>query len=94
MRVENSSAIEVTVVAFGSGQVPGKSIGVVVQGPNPGAVSGSLPGSGWYWSVAVCIVVCKWDLLHQQIPSIRSNKAFGKVSTASSLLQVTIRTEA
>ena len=46
MRVENSSAIEVTVVAFGSGQVLGKSIGVVVQGPNPGAVSGSLLGSG------------------------------------------------
>ena len=30
VRVENSSAIEITVVAFGSGQVPGKSIGVVV----------------------------------------------------------------
>ena len=64
MRVENSSAIEITVVAFGSGQVPGKSIGVVVQGPNPGAVSGSLPGSGWYWSVAMCIVIFKQKILH------------------------------
>ena len=62
MRVENSSAIEVTVVAFGSGQVPGKSIGVVVQGPNPGAVSCSLLGSGWYWSV--CIVIFKQKIFH------------------------------
>ena len=30
VKVENSSAVEITVVAFGSGQVPGKSIGVVV----------------------------------------------------------------
>ena len=29
VRVENSSAIEITVVAFGSGQVARKSIGVV-----------------------------------------------------------------
>lgn len=64
MRVENSSAIEITVVALGSGQVPGKSIGVVVEGPNPGAVYGSLHGAGGYWSVAVCIVIFKQRILH------------------------------